>query len=107
MAWNFAGLCRNSLISCSSSMASGRDQVEERVALRDVDVVSVRQVALVELRLQLILELQALAGDPGSLEVLAALGGDLDRLVLVDDQRALDLALIDELDDLRGVNLLV
>ena len=22
MAWNFAGLCRNSLISCSSSMAS-------------------------------------------------------------------------------------
>ena len=65
------------------------------------------RLPFIELVLQLILKLQALAGDPGRLEVLAVLGRDLDRLVLVDDQRALDLALIDELHDLGGVNLLV
>ena len=49
----------------------------------------------------------ALAGDPGSLELLPVRGRDLDRLVLVDDQSALDLAVVDRRDDLGGINLLV
>ena len=65
--------------------------------------------------LQLVRELQALAGDPRSLPLRTALGPDLDRLlgrdldrlVLVGDYRALDLALVDEADDLGGVCLLV
>ena len=85
----------------------GRDQVEQGVALRDGDVIATLEVPLVVLRLQLILQLQALTGDPRRLKVLAARGRDLDRLVLVRDQRALDLARVDVLDDRGGIDLLV
>ena len=72
-------------------------QVKQRVALGDVDVVALRQVALAVLLLKHLLELQALAGDPLSLPLRTALGPDLDRLlgrdldrlVLVGDYRAL------------------
>jgi hypothetical protein len=85
----------------------GGDDVEQRVALGDRDVVAAGEVALVVLVLQGLLQHQTLAGHPVGLVVLAALGGDLDRLVLVRDQRALDLAVVDQLDDLGGIDLLV
>ncbi len=75
-------------------------QRDQQVLLRDLDVIAVLELALVELGLQHLLQLHALAGDVLRGLLGPVVHGQVEPLVLVDQRGLGDLVVLDRLDRL-------